>query len=498
MTHVRGRRAVGAVLAMLVVVAGCSSGGDSGGSGAPTASSNPGASKFSNEEITYGLAPENDDVTYQPDVVIVGGGADSIRSVSDDGIEWTIKGDAENIDKVEVGKVMFVTGRAVGRVRQVRDAGDDVAVALGPVDLTEVYRDAEFSFDRPFDVTDLAYVETPGYLEPVTPLDANTSAAEPSAAEVTTDVRAEPAVATETVTLPPLQFIANGRPAARGAEIKGSLGGAFSVALDKWSVDALWSSNANGSIDLTFRVSRTEGPLKFGGVLVLHLADPTVQASVKIKDGKVTSTKASFHGIKGVDVDLKSGSSGGSSDNVKLRFEVPLDFSIPVGAPYPFLLSFKQKFALETAFSAKNSTLEGHGKYEFDGDVGSGGAASVAVKTVESMLDSIKGVSVGVSGIVFSYGIRVGLGLGIPQFFAGPFAGATIAIGQSRGSDLGQVGAANLAGAVATGQNTVCRGVTLDLYASTGIAYNFSEAAQSVLDKVWPTSGKSVRQTGDF
>ncbi len=51
---------------------------------------------------------------------------------------------------------------------------------------------------------------------------------------------------------------------------------------------------------------------------------------------------------------------------------------------------------------------------------------------------------------------------------------------------------------MATGQNTVCRGVTLDLYASTGIAYNFSEAAQSVLDKVWPTSGKSVRQTGDF
>jgi hypothetical protein len=234
----------------------------------------------------------------------------------------------------------------------------------------------------------------------------------------------------------------------------------------------------------------------------VHLVDPQMEASVKIRDGEVTSTSASLHGIKGVDVDLKSGSAGGSSDNLKLRVEVPLDYAVPVGAPSPFVFAFRQKFALETAFSAKNSTLEGHGSYEFTGPVGSSaaGEGSVGVVTKQSMLDSISGVSIGVSGIVFSYNVRFQLGLGIPQFFAGPFAGVTISIGQSRGSDLGRIGAGNLAGAVATGRNTICRGVTLDVFGDTGIGYSFNPVLKSVLDKIDPDAApeKGARQGGDL
>jgi len=48
-------------------------------------------SEMSEAEIKYGIAPvPSNAVTYQPDVIIVGGGPDVIRSQSDSGFIWTI------------------------------------------------------------------------------------------------------------------------------------------------------------------------------------------------------------------------------------------------------------------------------------------------------------------------------------------------------------------------------------------------------------------------
>src|SRR5712692_4353839 len=61
--------------------------------------------------LRYGYAPiASRAITYQPDVVIVQGGARSIRSASANGLVWTIDGSAPGADQVRVGKVMFVTG----------------------------------------------------------------------------------------------------------------------------------------------------------------------------------------------------------------------------------------------------------------------------------------------------------------------------------------------------------------------------------------------------
>src|SRR5205823_13040523 len=66
-------------------------------------------------------------VAYQPDVVIVGGGADSVRSWSQDGLTWTIKGDAPGVDQLAPGKIMFVTSLGVGRVLAIQPSGSDRA-----------------------------------------------------------------------------------------------------------------------------------------------------------------------------------------------------------------------------------------------------------------------------------------------------------------------------------------------------------------------------------
>ena len=101
-------------------------------------------SDLTEAEQKYGIAPVPDDtVTYQPDVIVVGGGAEAIRSQDPNGSRWTIAGDAPHARELEPGKVFFMTGRAVGRVLDVRKAAADLIVTVGPVTLTEIIRKAQ-------------------------------------------------------------------------------------------------------------------------------------------------------------------------------------------------------------------------------------------------------------------------------------------------------------------------------------------------------------------
>ena len=65
-------------------------------------------------KLRYGASPEQSSkITYQPDVVFVGG-ADSIVSVSADGLIWTISGSAPNVNELRPGKIMFASSLGVG------------------------------------------------------------------------------------------------------------------------------------------------------------------------------------------------------------------------------------------------------------------------------------------------------------------------------------------------------------------------------------------------
>ncbi|NED54547.1 hypothetical protein G3I24_27065, partial [Micromonospora aurantiaca] len=84
------------------------------------------------------------DVTLQPDVVLVGGGSRTVRSVSPDGLTWRLDPGARDADRLAPGRVMFLTGRGVGRVLDLDEEGGDLVVTIGPVTLTEVIRDGTF------------------------------------------------------------------------------------------------------------------------------------------------------------------------------------------------------------------------------------------------------------------------------------------------------------------------------------------------------------------
>jgi hypothetical protein len=112
-------------------------------------------SDLSVAEQKYGVAPIPDkSVTYQPDVIVVGGGADAVRSLSSSGITWTIDAHAPRAAELAAGKIIFLTNRAVGRVLDVRKDGDNLAVTLGPVLLTDIIRQCDIRIDAmPIDFT---------------------------------------------------------------------------------------------------------------------------------------------------------------------------------------------------------------------------------------------------------------------------------------------------------------------------------------------------------
>lgn len=118
----------------------------SGGSGPGTTTSGS-----ADAIARYGQAAPRDPAgfTYQPDVVVVDGGPEAVRSVSADGLVWTVDGKASGLDGLDVGEAMFLTSRAAGRVAAKEPAGDDVAITLAPVQLNEIIRDGHIKSEIP-------------------------------------------------------------------------------------------------------------------------------------------------------------------------------------------------------------------------------------------------------------------------------------------------------------------------------------------------------------
>jgi hypothetical protein len=115
---------VAAATAVLLTATACSG---------PAPGATTGSRATGDAELRYGQAPApNPAVTYQPDVVMVGGGAASVRSVTADGLTWRLDPRAGRADQLKPGKILFVTGRGVGRVLDARrDGGDVVTQACG-------------------------------------------------------------------------------------------------------------------------------------------------------------------------------------------------------------------------------------------------------------------------------------------------------------------------------------------------------------------------------
>ncbi|MGN9812904.1 hypothetical protein ACTMSW_26570 [Micromonospora sp. BQ11] len=454
----------------VVLLAGCTAdrGGDrSDGDGLPPAGANEAVAARS-----YGYGPVDDEsVTYQPDVVLIGGGPGVIRFASADGIVWTLDGDARGVSDLAVGKVMYATSRAVGRVAEIRRVGGDVAVTLAPVGLTEVFRDAHFVSDRDVSAADLFVQEVPklpGAMSvPAEPRRSLTGEAVPIAHRLAADDRLPPPKAT------------------------GSVG----VAVGNWEVQP---SHRDGVIGLKVgykAVDRTvAGDTKTGTSVKAGLkvfADVSfkyrqlrMRSDVRITGGQVDSRSTfALEGIQSVAVNIAAGAANGAADNSKIRIEVPVETVVPIPG-WPLLTVFSWKFIVSTAITGNNSTLKAGGEWRLDGPIGVvNGALSAPELTVsKSIMDSITGLSVGVSGVVFAVEMKAQAGIGMPVAFAGPYAKVVLSLGLTNGSALG----APLAR---------CVGATLDGKVGAGVGVSLSFDALTALQKLLPQKVKYKADT---
>lgn len=404
----------------------------------------------SKDALAYGLAPyEHPDVTFQPDVVIVEGGGAAVRGVSDGGMRWRIDADATNADDLAPGKVMFVTGRSVGRVLDIHTEGEELLVTIGPVSLTEVIRDGKFvktgiRLDRPVEYPDV-------------PSDWSNL---PERRSWETRDPSRPAWG---------QVSPVAASTAASAATLSSGGQAFGVCCNN-GMGAHFSYNENG--------------IELSGDVTLTFNKPDASFHLDIKGGSVRRAEFVVSGGFGTKLDFKAGVKSGRGD-VKVPFPLNHDVSFPIAQVFgvPITFSIGQALTITTAFGAKIGTFTGSGEFSLAGALGYGYVSGgfrphieANVQRKSSLVNKLGGVPVGVMGLLVRHRVRFMVGFSAYVLKAGVYLDLETSYGMTRGSALGAVGG--------LGSHFVeCHGAALGVFARFGIGYSILEPVVNVINR---------------
>jgi len=434
-------------------------------------------SELTDAERRYGHAPTPDPtVVYQPEVVIIEGGAQAVRGLGADGLGCSINARAANAADVRPGRVALVTSRCVGRVFAVRKQGDQLALTLGPVEITDIVRDGSFQLDQPIDFDDTLVFEAPEWpgasvpLDPLLPFAGGPVQQGPfiphewssSAARLVPASYGLPAF--DVRSRPSFVRIASEDPVGRDAPIVGK------NMLGTW-------------------MPLSENGVQFLGHATLHLAAPRLNFVLQIRNAKVTRCELEFHGAAGLTMGFRASSQAGGNVNV-LR-DLPVDVTIPIGGPVPFSVLVHQSYMVQTAFTAANSFITELGDYKFQGMFGLGyrdgawkvdGPERFSIK--QSPLTSLNGVSLGVTGLVLTHQVKVMVGIGAFGFATGPYTALTSSIAVTRGSDAEGVpwgGSPTLRGLVR------CKQASLNMTMAVGVGYMIPQPVTKAINFVLST-----------
>ncbi len=357
--------------------------------------------------------------------------------MSDNGFIWTIDGNAPGLDTLKVGKVLFMTSRAAGRVVAMQPAGADLAVTLSPVQITEVIKDGDLHVNESVDLAGATAQEIPGVAD---------------------------------ISDTPAKFVQLAGP--RSLPTPKS---AVELSIGKWRVGAL--VNPTG---LTVSIHNLVGAaLKVGASVTFGYSQLHLLSNLRIGGGHLLSKPTvQLSGIDSIGIGLQGGAADGSADNAKVRVEVPIElFNRPLILPggLPTVVTGKVKLFFETAFTGRHSTLTADGRYKLRGPLGlkDGVPTAPGFSVDKSLLDSIGGLTLGPSAMIFGAEFKLFWGVGIPGAAAGPYGKANITVGVTNGSALGA--------SVAR-----CRQVDLSIRAGGGAGLALGEEATELLHKIIP------------
>jgi hypothetical protein len=405
---------------------------------------------------TYGYGPKpNPRVTYQPDVVLMSGGPEIIRSVSKDGLTWTIDGDAKEARDLAPGRIMFASSRAVGRIVDIERRGDDLAISVVPVRLTEVVRNANLRVEQRLSSPVVAHYEVP-------PEDIYASAPPPES---------DPGAG---------RFLPVGTT-TETSSYSGKFLETYGFEVEPFikSADKTGDDKTESVREIGVKIARRVGgsSMKVSTTVSLYGRDIRIRANLVIVDGKMQDASSFLiEGVEGLDVGFVSGSGDASTLKLRLR-DALIDTGLNTMADgIPLAITFKAKVYMELAFSSGNSTLSAQGGYKVSGPIGfdRGAVQKPTITLRKSLLQSVEGATPGPAGVVTAVEFRLLLGVGNKDVaVAGGYGKLIVSIGVSQGSAYGLPLAQ-------------CRGVTFKVDAGTGFGLEFNKGVFGMLEQMNP------------
>ena len=367
-------------------------------------------------EIMYGATPRpNPAITYQPDVILVDGGAETIRAMGPEGLTCTIDARARHAREIAVDKIAFVSGRCAGRVLAMTRDGDNLHLVLGPVELTDVFRELHIALNGPLDLEQAIEYPRPRFPGTTYPLEGVDHFADPPPAA-------------------PIEY----------ASLERSEASRFFVRPVEWSsMDAQQGLPASPGIpqriDPSFHVTKPLDKKSGPGVELASEADglrlvtqfqvllgkPDVDCFISVTGGRVEEARFILRNSATLKMAFDVVAAQDFSKDVSWYMPgLPLD--IPVG-PTGISISFRQGIWLDTSIRARSTMFSAGGVYRLNANLGiryANGSLRAVVPdglTVEqNLFRNMSGVSVGASGLRLGQTLSVIAGVGALGFKAGP------------------------------------------------------------------------------
>jgi hypothetical protein len=429
---------------------------------------------LSEAERHFGVSPTfNKDVKYQPAVIVMEHGAEAIRANSSDGLTWTLDANAPHAAEIETGKILFATGRAVGRVLAVGRKGDTLDVTLGPAELTEIFEELHISYHQALDPSKMIAYYAPD--SPGTYTDLNAEG-EPSS----NMLRERPAMRLaalsgngaylstrwdggDAVSLRSAIWNEADRPKFRALKVSMPGTSAFGALTDVSVNDYRFSPNCCGGLGVVIQYDKNG--IKFTASAVLTLKDPQIDMTLDILHG-LKNAYVDISGVGGLRVSINGGNSG-DIKNLNAIIQLPVDFVCPItGIGAPFSVVFRQSVKIGTIFTGKGAVLAADGEYQYAGAIRAGirngqpvATGPTMSGTVTDLAETVKGHSVGVNALLLAYGGKVIVGIGAFNFVVGPYVGVDASVGTTNGSDL------------QAGVGFVCHSADVNLWMDVGVGY---------------------------
>jgi hypothetical protein len=467
-------------------------------------------------ELRFGRPPRIDpSVTYQPDVVVMEHGDTALRSMESNGIVWHFDAGAPQVDQIQEGKIVFATERCVGRVASVRRDGNDVAVILEPVQITDVIAQGHFVYNQPIDLNQFVSAPapdipvefkqdpnpwaSPGATPSVTPSGAPTTTPQKTGfvtrrfrltsvtyAMVTTTgkwkpFRVETYDARGRMTRHFLQLTADHVP-PNPPSMPAPPPGIGQPAEEYGKVymqymHVLPCIAGCGGIGLA--LSYDYNGLKLNASAVFFLHNPTMRFNVDISTSGIRTAAIAIAGSAGFNLGFRAGADQSFAGNIHVMQPVPFDLSLPLDFAAPLAIHLIENLWMSTGFSARTSVLTAGITFQACCTFAAGyinGNWDTVYPHIDVLTprSNLSGVSVGINSLGFGMSQELLAGLGFAGFATGPYIAVTETMTALKQSSL--------VGGLVVPLGNDCRQATLDMQLNAGVGYTLPAGLVKVVN----------------